>query len=345
MKKILLITCILLNSISITFGQDIHFSQMRFSPLNLNPALAGAEQSFQAVVNYRDQWRNVATPYQTIGASVDGRLFEKKRGNGFLAGGLNFFNDQAGDVRMTTTNVNLSVAYHLNINNQSTIGAAIQGGFGQRGLQGADGVWSNQFDETGFDKTISSGENFESMNFTHLDAGAGFVYHYKKNEGYMRGNNQFKLTAGIAAFHVNRPSSSFLAGGDDALAMRYSAFVTTEIGIQNTGYSVLPALYYNLQGPHQEILGGTYFRFIVSEASRTTGFKKEFAMSLGAFYRFGDAAVAKMMLEYSSYSFGVAYDFNVSSLTEASQGRGGIELFLRFVLPNPFGGSARARIN
>lgn len=345
MKNILLIICIVLTSLSISFGQDIHFSQMRFSPLNLNPALAGAEQSFQAVVNYRDQWRNVAFPYQTIGASVDGRLFEKKRGNGFLAGGLNFFNDQAGEARMTTTKVNLSVAYHLFINDKSTIGAAIQGGFGQRGIQEANGVWQSQFDGTEFDNTISSGENFENMNFSYLDVGAGFVYSYKKNEDYMRGNDQFKLTAGLAAFHVNRPSSSFFVGDDDALAMRFSAFVTTEIGIKNTGYSILPALYYNRQGPHQELLGGTYFKFLISEGSKITGFKKEFAMSLGAFYRLEDAAVAKMMLEYSSYSLGVAYDFNISSLTEASQGRGGIEFFLRFVLPNPFGGSTRARIN
>jgi type IX secretion system PorP/SprF family membrane protein len=345
MKALVFSLFFLFIGVSNLFSQDIHFSQMRFSPLNLNPALAGAEQNFQAVVNYRDQWRSVAFPYQTIGASADWRFKEKRGGNGFLAGGLNFFNDQAGDVRMTTTNVNLSLAYHLFIDDKSTIGLAIQGGMGQRGINPAGGLWESQYVGTGFNTAIGSGENFESSNFTHLDAGAGLVYHYKKNEKYMRGNDQFKLTAGIAAFHVNRPSSSFLAGGEDDLAMRFSGFVNVDYGIRNSNFSLVPAVYYNRQGPHQEILGGTYVRVIVTEGSKVTGFIQELATSFGAFYRVGDAFIAKFMVEYSSYSMGIAYDFNVSSLTEASRGRGGVEFFLRYVLPNPFGSTSRTRIN
>ena len=101
-------TTLLIAAALMSWGQDIHFSQMRFSPLNLNPALAGAEQNLQAVINYRNQWNSVAFPFQTISGSVDWRFKEKQGGNGFLAGGVNVFNDQAGDVRMTTTNVNLS---------------------------------------------------------------------------------------------------------------------------------------------------------------------------------------------------------------------------------------------
>lgn len=345
MKSYITITYFIFVYVFNLYSQDIHFSQMRFSPLNLNPALAGAEQNFQAVVNYRDQWRNVASPFQTIGASIDWRFKEKRGGNGFLAGGLNLFNDQAGDVRMTTTNVNLSLAYHLFIDNKSSIGLAIQGGMGQRGINPAGGFWESQYVGTGFNSAIGSGENFESSNSTHLDAGAGLVYHYKKNERYMRGNDQFKLTAGIGAFHLNRPSSSFLAGGADDLAIRFSGFVNVDYGIRNSNFSLVPALYYNRQGPHQEILGGTYVRVIVKEGSKVTGFIQELATSFGAFYRFGDAFIAKFMLEYSSYAMGIAYDFNVSSLTEASRGRGGVEFFLRYVLPNPFGSTSRTRIN
>lgn len=344
MKYLIFITTIFLTFVD-SYAQDIHFSQMRFSPLNLNPALAGAEQNFQGIVNYRNQWNSVAFPFQTIGASVDWRFKEKRGGNGFLAGGLNLFNDQAGDVRMTTTNVNLSLAYHLFIDDKSTIGLAIQGGMGQRGINPAAGLWTSQYDGAGFNTSIGSGESFEATNFTHLDAGAGVVYHYKNGEKYIRANDQFKLTAGLAAFHVNRPSSSFLAGGEDDLAMRFSAFVNADYGIRNSNFSLVPAIYYNRQGPHQEILGGTYVRVIVTEGSKVTGFIQELATSFGAFYRFGDAFVAKFMMEYSNYSLGVSYDFNVSSLTEASRGRGGVEFFLRFVLPNPFGSTSRSRIN
>jgi type IX secretion system PorP/SprF family membrane protein len=345
--KYLRITTIL--SMLIGFGglyaQDIHFSQMRYSPLTLNPALAGAEQNLQAIVNYRDQWRSVAAPFQTVAASVDGRFKEKRGGNGVLSWGVNFFNDQAGDVRMTTTNANLNLGYHLFLDRNSTIGLALQGGFGQRGINLSNGTWSNQYVGGDFNTSLPSGENFDQTSFSHLDAGAGIVYHYKKNERYMRGNDQFTLTAGFSAFHVNRPSIGFLVGGQDDLAMRFAGFVYADYGIRNSNFSLAPAIYYNRQGPHQEILAGSYLRVLLNEGSKVTGFIQQLATSYGVFYRFGDALTAKFMLEYSSYSFGMAYDFNLSSLTPASNGRGGMEIFLRFVLPDPFGTASKTRIN
>lgn len=336
-------------SFIISFGlaslaQDIHFSQMRYSPLTVNPALAGAEKDLQAIVNYRNQWNSVASPYSTMAASFDMRFKENRSGNGFLAAGINFFNDVAGDVRMRTTNVNASLAYHIRIDRKSTIGAALQAGLGQRGISPQNGLWESQFDGSGFDQSISSGESFNELNFSHFDMGAGMVYHYSKNEGYMRGNDQFSLTAGFAAFHVNRPESSFIVGGGDDLAVRWSGFVHSLYGIRNTNWALMPAIYYNRQGPHQEVLAGSYVRVVVNEGSKVTGFIQELAISYGAFFRFGDAFVNKLMLEYDNYSLGFSYDFNVSSLTQASKGRGGVEFFLRYVLPSPISGGSRARI-
>jgi len=42
-------------------------------------------------------------------------------------------------------------------------------------------------------------------------------------------------------------------------------------------------------------------------------------------------------MELGSFTFGVSYDINVSGLTVASSGRGGIEFSLKFVNPNPYG--------
>lgn len=327
------------------YAQDVHFSQMRYSPLTLNPALAGAEQNFQALVNYRDQWRSVGAPFQTIAASVDGRFKEKKGGNGVLAWGVNFFNDQAGDFRLSTAQASLNLGYHLFLDRNSSLGLAIQGGFGQRGINLASGTWSSQYDGAGFNTSLNSGESLDQSNFTHLDAGAGIVYHYRKNEKYMRGNDQFTLTAGFGAYHVNRPSYSFIAAGQDDLAIRFSGFVYADYGIRNSNFSIAPALYYQRQGPHQEILAGSYLRVLLNEGSKVTGFIQQLATSYGVFYRFRDAITAKFMIEYSSYAFGLAYDFNISSLAPASNGRGGMEFFLRYVLPNPFGSVSRTRIN
>src|SRR5690554_6833712 len=78
-------------------AQDVHFSQMYYSPLTLNPALSGIDNPITAIVNFRTQWKSIATPYNTIGFSVDARLNENKRDKkGIFAMGLNFFNDQSG---------------------------------------------------------------------------------------------------------------------------------------------------------------------------------------------------------------------------------------------------------
>ena len=72
-------------------AQDVHFSHMEYSPMTLNPGLAGANSPMQGIVNYRSQWSSVATPYTTIAASFDARLNENKRNRqGIFAAGINF---------------------------------------------------------------------------------------------------------------------------------------------------------------------------------------------------------------------------------------------------------------
>mgnify|MGYP005818789077 CR=1 FL=1 len=333
----------LLNAI-VAFGQDIHFSQMRFSPLNLNPALAGVENKLQAIVNYRNQWGSIAEPFETIGASFDFRFKEKSRANGFFAGGINFFNDAAGNANLTSTNANLNLAYHLYLNRNSTLGLSIQGGFGQRGISPRNGTWSTQFVGDGFNTNAASGEQFDANSRTFLDAGAGMVYHYKSKSNSTRRLNNREINVGLAAFHVNMPQQSFLLDGNDPLAIRWSAFVHGNYSLSNSKVSLMPGIYYNRQGKYQEVLGGTYIRTLLSESSQVTGFLKEAALSFGLFYRLKDAFITKLMFEYNTFAVGFAYDFNVSSLTPASRGRGGAELFIRFVLPDTYLKS-RARIN
>ncbi|HXC03151.1 MAG TPA: hypothetical protein VNZ86_00290, partial [Bacteroidia bacterium] len=91
------------------------------------------------------------------------------------------------------------------------------------------------------------------------------------------------------------------------------------------------------QGPSMELLAGSLIRYKLKQDSKYTGRNKGTALSLGAFYRAGDAVAATMLLEYSNYAIGWSYDINGSSLQSASHFRGGTEITLRFVNPNPFG--------
>jgi type IX secretion system PorP/SprF family membrane protein len=342
-QQIIIASALLLSSVSI--AQDVHFSHMEFSPLNLNPALAGANSPMQGIVNYRSQWNSVAVPYSTIGASFDARLNENKRQKkGILAAGLNFFNDQAGDLRVNTTKVSLNLAYHLILDQTSTLGLGIYTGYGQRSINPDGGKWGSQYDGMTYNAGLSSGEVFNNASFGHLDAGAGILYTYKNGNGYMTQNNNFELNWGFATYHVNRPFYSYLNQQDERLAMRFSTFVNAVIGIQNTRGSLLPGVYYQRQKTAQEILYGFYYKYNLTEGSKVTGFNKPMSMYIGVFNRFKDAMVGKFMLEYDQFSAGFAYDINISSLYEVSRARGGFELFLRYNMAPSMGGGFKSRI-
>lgn len=323
---------LLFSSVALTgIAQDIHFSQMAYSPLTLNPALAGANGPLQAIVNYRTQWKSVASPYKTMAASFDARLNDNKRQKkGIFAVGVNFYNDQAGDARISSTNANLNLAYHLILDPKSTLGAGIYGGFGQRSISPGNGKWGSQFNGNVYDGNLSSGESFLSDRFSYFDVGAGAVYTYKNSERYMTSNNQRHINIGFAMYHLSKPDYSFLSANDERLYMRVSVFANAVLGIQNTRMSLMPGIYYQRQKTAQELLFGTYFRYMIQEESRITGYNRGAFLSIGAFYRNKDALVAKAMLEFADYSLGFAYDVNVSSLITVSSAKGGFELFLRY---------------
>ncbi len=320
------------------FAQDIHFSQASNSPLTLNPALTGASGVAQAIVNYRTQWRSVATPYNTMAASFEMRLNEgSRRKKGIFAMGVNFYKDQAGDLKLTTTNANLNMAYHLIIDKKSTIGCGIYGGFGQRSITTSTGKWASQFNGDYYDANLQSGESVFADKINYFDVGTGFVYTYKGSENYMTSNNQKDFNIGFAVYHLNRPDYSFMSANNEQLYMRFSGFANAIIGISNTRNSLMPAIYFQRQRTATEFLFGTYWRYRIQEASKVTGFNKGSYLSLGAFYRTNDAFVAKVLFEMMDYSVGFAYDINVSSLANVSKTKGGFEIFLKYSLAKKSG--------
>jgi type IX secretion system PorP/SprF family membrane protein len=339
LKSMVLVVC----SVTLLNAQDIHFTHMEYSPLTLNPALAGANSPMQAIVNYRSQWSSVAIPYQTIAASFDARFNENKRQKkGIMAGGINFFNDKSGDLKVLTTSANIHLAYHLILDRMSTLGLGIYSGFGQKSIDQSTGRWGNQFNGMSYDASVGNGESFNNPSFTFLDAGAGAVYAYKKNQGYLTQNNQRALNAGFAMYHLNRPGNSFIDKDSEQLDMRMSAFMNATIGIDNTKGSVMPSIYFQRQKSSTEIFYGVYYKYQINEGTMYTGFNKPMAIYLGVFNRFKDAMVAKVMLEWDQFTSGFGYDINISSLATVSKSKGGFELFLRFNMGD--GGGFRSRI-
>ena len=333
---VLLSTFISLNVSS----QDIHFSHQEFAPMTLNPAAAGMKYQHFASLIHRNQWASVTTPFVTTYAGYDQRIpVSKGRDKSYLVAGVNFYSDKAGDANMGSTSGHLSIGYHLRLAEQHTLGLALQPGLTNRSVDIAQIKWGTQYEVgIGYNSDLQSGEiNPTNASFTHFNLNAGLVYSFKSEDRFVTINEQKFLNIGIALHHVNGTEFSYLNNPSAILKRRISIFADGQYTIPNTNLSILPGVYYNFQGKQQELLFGSYVRYLLQRESVYTGLLKGTALSLGVFSRLKDAMSLKILLEYQKYSIGFAYDINTSSLREASNYRGATEIVLKFAAPNPFG--------
>ena len=214
-----------------------------------------------------------------------------------------------------------------------------QPGIGIRSINFNNLYWGTQYNNaTGAydpglapDKAVAGGNS----SFIIPDLSTGLTYTYKKNERYMRGNDQMDVTFGAAMFHAAPFKYSFL-GSTEKIYQRLVFHGMSTIGIKNTSLAIVPAFMIQKQGPNQEIFAGSMFRYMLKEDSKYTGYIKGASISAGGYYRTKDAFVVAALFEFSSYGVGVSYDINVSGLSTVSSSRGGLEITLRFLNPAPF---------
>lgn len=325
-------------------SQDIHFSQLTETPLLLNPAEAGMSHNVLAIINYKDQWQSVtSTPYKTFNVSGDMAYLKKSNGN-HLGIGLDIFSDKAGDGAMGTTTGQLHFSGVLSANDNNLISAGFYGGFGQRSLSIDKLTWDNQYIGGSFDASAASMEPSTFSNHTYADFGAGIAWFYGTGHATLSSNDAKTFNIGFAMQHINKPVYSYYGNSDNRLPMKIVAHGTADIGIKNYNLVLEPGYIVFIQGGHHEINVGMLFKYITQEASHYTGRKKPAAFVLGSYYRFGDAIDIEAAYEFAGYRIGFSYDVNLSDLNVASKAKGGFEISLHFMSPNPFGKGSTSKL-
>lgn len=319
------------------YSQDIHFSQFMESPVILNPSMAGTMPGKnRAVMNYRNQWK-VIDPYETFSASYDMHLKNLFNTQDSYPGiGIVIFRDQAGASKLARTQAELSIAYHIALNSNSILSAGVVAGMAQRSIDQDELTWDNQYNG-GYDPALP-GEYAILPSKAYLDVGCGVSYSYYTKDKYMTANNGININSGFAILHAAGTKTSFYEDYivNDREGMKFIGHLNTSFGIENTNLGIRPAALYVRQNTVHEIVGGLMLRYLLVEGSKHTGFVDGAAISVGGFYRYGDAVIPRFQIEYGSFSVGVSYDINVSSLRKISYGRGGLEIFVRWNNPNPF---------
>lgn len=305
--------------------QDVHFSQFFSSPLTVNPAQAGIfSGDIRVIANYRSQWGSIDVPYKTMAASVDLPVFNSIK-NGMFGLGVNFVKDDAGDSKFATTNPNLALAYHLDVSGglgKQYLSVGFQGGMIQRSINGADLTWDEQWDGRTFNTSLNSYENAGTSTVEVIDFATGIHWYYAPKD-------HSNYHAGVSMGHITSPDVSF-SGTSDPLLKKYTIHGGAEIGSDNSNTAVLPNFIYTMQGANRYFNMGAEMKYRLQETSKFTNFHNEMSVTLGGYLRFGDAVYAVSRFNWANLSFGVSYDFNLSDLSAASNGMGGVELMLGY---------------
>lgn len=332
------------------YAQDFHFSQFNENPSLINPALTGASSVLRASLVYKDQWRSVTTPYTTYGFSFESkfktsnwetvdprRSMTFKKSYNRMAGGISVYNDKAGVAKMGTFQTNLSLAMFFPLSNVSSLSLGLQGSFVQRKVDANRLIYPSQYNGTTYDANLASGEIYTQQNFIYPELGAGIVWSYGHNEKSIAANNQFKSLIGFSTYHINQPKQNFIGSTtSDRLYRKYVFHGNVLIGIPNSMVAIVPSWLAQFQGPTKEIVAGMMIKYYMSDDSKYTGLKQRSAIGVGFYYRSADAFITNLLIEKGKYAVGFSYDINASGLTRASKSRGGFEITLRMVTPNPF---------
>ncbi|MFM2225925.1 MAG: hypothetical protein RJA07_2127 [Bacteroidota bacterium] len=321
MKRILLLF-FLLGLVAVASAQDIHFSQFYASPLTLNPANTGKIGSkYRVAANYRDQWASVAAPYKSFSGSFDLPFLYKQMKKNFFGAGLLVISDKSGTGELANQSVYLSFAYHQKIGNprhpKHYASLGVQAGVVQKSININKLIFASQYDPA--NKTFSnySLEKFNSSgNISYGDITAGGMW-----TSYL--TDMFSFYGGVAFHHLTKPKEQFLVFNTDKVLNNLTTFhAGAKIGINDVIY-LNPSVLYSSQTKAQEFTIGSSIGFLLGEDRKTPS-----AFYTGLYYRLGDAAVALMGFEVHNNRVGFSYDFNVSSLHNGSNYKGGFELSL-----------------
>jgi len=296
-------------------SQDIHWSQFNENELFLNPANTG---NFKGDIRLhgqlRNQWRSVTLPYSTYLIAADKPYASD---SSFSIGGTFFF-DQAGDGKLRTLETNGILSKHIFLNKGKAgkLTMAAQLGVNYKSINHAAFYFDNQFNGILFDPALPTNEiPYSAQKLTAtIGIGARFDKQLNKTDG---------VSVGISAFNLNRPNQGFLTTKSprDIRYCLHSTYVK-QIG---TGFTIIPALQIALQGKYNAFQLG-------SDVNYALDITKNFYVIGGISTRVKDALIFKLGATYGSTACSFSYDINYSSLTPASQFRGGFEFAITHIL-------------
>ena len=329
-RKILLYTLLFCCSYRF-YAQDFHFSQYNLVPFWLNPALVAGTNDVDAGLIYRTQYTGLSNPYNTFGAFADASIKKKRGKNSYFGLGIGFVQDNNQNLQYKSSLAALALSYHIRITRNTMVSAGFQPFFFQKSINYAPLKWGNQFDGSSYNSSLPTGESGTYSQQTKIDGSIGFNYQYSKGVHSSVVERAQKLQIGFSMFHFPIVHYSFY-GSPETIYSRYCLNVSYSYKPANSKLSVNPVLFFQKQGPANEIIFGCNTLIILQEASAQTSFVKSSSLTAGILYRVQDAIILTAGLNLANVCFSFAYDINSSPLITSTHSFGAVELCVRYRL-------------
>jgi type IX secretion system PorP/SprF family membrane protein len=317
--------------ISRCFGWDIYFSQFNASLLNLSPGYTGFfNGDYRIGAVYRSQWQSVPVSYSTFGISGEKRFKPRQMEQDMIGIGLMINNDKAGDSRYGTTQVYASGSYIFLAKPDSSLMISLGGNIGwcRIGFDYSKMTFENQFDGVNYNKTISTGEQFSWTSVNFVDFSVGSVVQYIHHEKH-------RFSYGIGLQHLSSPVISFQENNSSRLDLKFTNCLSYSTPL-NEKIDIIAEGLFTKQGKYYELIPHASLKFFFNRDENK-------AILTGLCLRARDAAVFRLGYTNSTLQSGISYDINVSRFNRASNYRGGLEIFVNYIIKMKPGFIARKR--
>ncbi len=313
-------------------AQDPSFSQFFASPLNINPALTGdINGKWRVITNYRKQWNGLGNPYNTGTLSADTKIFQnlpanyKDENTRIAIGGMMMFDETMGGA-LKSNYASLNIAGNIRIASvdgyQSTtsglghlskfkreegaehrIGVGLGIIYGNKRLDITKLNFAEQFNGSGFDTNLPTGEGALSDMKPYISASAGVLYSFVGTTG--------NLDIGFSAFHFNKPKQSLLSDPNQFLATRY-------VGHANVEAIVSGNFLVNANGIYQYQSGASYFSVGGALGYYLPTYNgHDMLINAGVWYWSNNSVIPYVGFSYGNFQVGLTYDITTSQLTAA----------------------------
>jgi len=206
------------------------------------------------------------------------------------------------------------------LDKRNKISVGISPGFYQQSIDRNSQTWETDWSGSSFLPSNNTELGIKNA-YSSIDLGTGVYYQHEYR-------NKTRIFGGLAFNHLTRQKINFSFGGD-RLYVNTVLTAGANITTGKRDLRIQPNIIYFKSGPSYNLMTGVSLEHILREGSEITSINKSVCVNYGLYYRHKDAVTTTFGFKIKGFSFGLAFDANVSYLSQATNSIGAVELYLK----------------